>query len=91
LSKNKQQKTMFIINKKVTPLDFSDVCDLKSLDASELILNVLLNRAQLNDSNRIFASIRKPSKTVRGLLQDLYSLRRRRLELYDQFEMNEGV
>lgn len=44
----------------------------------ESIMRVLLLNARLNDSNRIFAGIRRPSKTTRKMMYSLANLYNKR-------------
>ena len=44
---------------------------LEILYLEKSILDVLLANAELNDTKRMFAGIRKPSKLTRDLMQDL--------------------
>ena len=62
-------------------LDLSHIHDSESIVLTGSILLTLLNFSKVNDSQRIFASLRPASKQTQGILNDLKIVDKRITEL----------
>ena len=57
---------------------------LENLDLTESILQVLIHESQQNDLKRLFAGLRKPSRTTRQLYNNLSAVYNHRKAIYKQ-------